>query len=76
LAGKKIDEAKAVFENNHRKFNGAWPTNGGLMRLYSAQGDIEKVLKYAKLALTQAPDEVNKRNLENLIKTLSDGKQI
>lgn len=76
LAAKKIDEAKVVFENNHKKFNGAWPTNGGLMRLYSAQGDIEKAIKYAKLALAQAPDDMNKRNLENLIKTLSEGKQI
>lgn len=76
LASKKLEEAKAIFENNHKKFNRAWPTNGGLMRVYSAMGDVEKALKYAKLALDQAPDNLNKENLKKFIKTLSEGKQI
>ncbi|MFN8355126.1 MAG: DUF2911 domain-containing protein [Spirosomataceae bacterium] len=76
LAQKKITEALAVFEKNHKKFNGVWPTNAGLMRAYSAQGDYKKALEYAKLALPQAPDEVNRKFLETAIKTLQDGKPV
>jgi len=34
------------------------------------------VLKYAKLALAQAPDEVNKKNLEDSIKKLEQNKDV
>lgn len=76
LAQKKTKEAMAVFEKNHKKYKGTWPTNVGMMRGYSAMGDLKKALQYAKLALAQAPDKLNKDNLEQLIKTLESGKPL
>lgn len=76
LSQKKTDEAFVVFEKNHQKNNGAWPTNVGMMRAYSAKGNYKKALEFAKLALPQAPDEVNKKSLEEAVKKLSEGKPL
>ena len=76
LAEKKPAEAMAVFQKNFDKNGDKWPTHVGLMRGYSANGDLKKALEHAKIALGQAPDDVNKKNLEDLVKTLSEGKGI
>ncbi len=76
LSEKKLTEAMAVFQKNYEKNKGAWPTNGGLMRMYSALGDYKKALQYANAALAQAPDEPSKRFIEGAIKTLSEGKPL
>jgi Protein of unknown function (DUF2911) len=76
IGEKKSKEALAVFEQNFKQNNGAWPTNVGLARGYSAVGDLKKALEHAKLALAQAPDTTNKTSLEGMIKTLSEGKAI
>jgi hypothetical protein len=46
------------------------------MRGYSANGEYANALKYAKVALPQAPDAANKSAIENFIKVLSEGKDI
>jgi hypothetical protein len=61
LRDKKLPEVLAVFQKNYDKNKGAWPTNAGLMRVYSAMGDYKNALEYAKAALAQAPDEQNKK---------------
>lgn len=76
ISQKKYQEAFAIFKKNYDKHDGAWPTHVGLMRGYSALGDIPNALKHARLALPQAPDELNKRSLEGMIKTLEEGKAI
>lgn len=76
LSQKKTAEAMDVFQKNYTKFKGAWPTNAGLMRGYSATGDLKKALEHAKLALAQAPDEQNRKALEQTVKTLSEGKPL
>jgi tetratricopeptide (TPR) repeat protein len=76
LNEKKLPEALAVFQKNYDKNKGAWPTNGGLMRVYSAMGDYKKALEYAKVAYAQAPDDQNKKFLEGAIKTLGEGKAL
>jgi tetratricopeptide (TPR) repeat protein len=76
LAEKRTSEAMAVFEQNFKKHKGAWPTHVGMMRGYSATGDLKKALEHARLALAQAPDEGNKRALEQAVKTLSEGKPL
>ena len=76
LARKKNKEAMAVFQKNHQKYQGAWPTNAGLMRGYSAMGDLKSAIKYAKLALEQAPDAVNKDFLTRMIAQLEQGKPL
>ncbi len=76
LNEKRVKEAMAIFEKNYKKNNGVWPTNGGLMRGYSAMGDLKKALVYAKLALVQAPNEETKKLLEQAVKTLESGKPL
>lgn len=76
LGEKKLPEALAIFQKNYDKHKGAWPTNAGMMRIYSAMGDYKKALQYAKAALPQASDEQNKKFLEGAIKTLSEGKPL
>ncbi len=76
LNEKRVKEAMAIFEKNYKKNNGVWPTNGGLMRGYSAMGDMKKALEYAKLALAQAPNEETKKLLEQAVKTLESGKPL
>lgn len=76
IGQKKYQEAFAAFKKNYDKHNGAWPTHVGLARGYSALGDIPNALKHARLALPQAPDELNKRSLEGMIKTLEEGKAL
>lgn len=76
LSENKLTEAMAVFQKNYDKNKGAWPTNAGMMRIYSAMGDYQKALQYAKAALPQSPDEQTKKFLETAIKTLSEGKPL
>lgn len=76
LNQNKIDEAMAVFEANYKKNKGAWPTNVGMMRGYSAKGDFAKAIEYAKVAVTQAPDDLNREALKAAIKMLESGKAL
>jgi hypothetical protein len=76
LAKGKTDDAMKVFQLNAKRNPGVWPTNGGLARGYSAAGNYAEALKYAKLALAQAPDEGNRKNLEGMIKKLEAGQDI
>jgi len=76
LSEKKLTEAMAVFQKNYDKNKGGWPTNAGMMRIYSAMGDYKKALQYAKAALVQSPDEQTKKFLEGAIKTLGEGKAL
>jgi hypothetical protein len=46
------------------------------MRGYSASGNLPKALEHAKLALAQAPDDINRKNLEKAVKTLEEGKAL
>ncbi|MDX2134328.1 MAG: DUF2911 domain-containing protein [Saprospiraceae bacterium] len=76
IEDKKYNEALSIFQANYGKHNGAWPTHVGLARGYSATGDLKKALEHARLALAQAPDDLNRKNLESMIETLSAGKPI
>jgi len=75
MAGKK-DEALRVFELNAKKHPNEWPVNVGLARGYSSVGRYKDALKYAKLALAQAPDPQTKTFLEEGIKKLEAGKDL
>jgi len=74
-AGKK-EEALKVFELNAKRNPGVWPVNFGLARGYSVVGRYPEALKYAKLALPQAPDEANRKNIEAAIKKLEAGQDM
>jgi tetratricopeptide (TPR) repeat protein len=68
------EEAMRVWEMNAKRFPNQWPVNVGLARGYSAMGKYKDALKYAKLALAQAPDEQNKKSIEEGIRKLEAGK--
>jgi tetratricopeptide (TPR) repeat protein len=76
LAQKKVSDAMAIFEKNYKKNEGKWPTTAGMMRGLSAMGNFTEALKYAKMALTQAPDELSKKTIEDAIKKLESGKAL
>jgi tetratricopeptide (TPR) repeat protein len=76
LNEKKFPEAFEVFQENFKKNKGVWPTNAGMMRIYSAMGNYKKALEHAKAALLQAPDEPTKKFLETAINTLEQGKPL
>jgi hypothetical protein len=76
LAQKKTQEAFQVFKLNYDKNPNVFTTNVGMMRGYSATGNYKKALEFAQKALPQAPDKLNKDNLERLIKTLQEGKDV
>ena len=70
--GRKA-EALKVFQTNAKKFPGQWPVNVGLARGYAATGDTKKALEHARLALAQAPDEINKKALKAMVEQLEKG---
>lgn len=76
LQQKKADEAIKVFQLNAKRFPNEWPTELGLARGYSAKGDYKTALQHAQLAMKQAPDDNNRKNVQKLIETLQQGKDI
>jgi hypothetical protein len=76
LAAKKNSEALAVFKYNAERNGDAWPTNVGLARGYAAMGDNKQALEHAQKAVAQAPDPLNKKSLEDMVKDLEQGKPI
>jgi len=69
-------EALAVFQDAAKRFPGAWPTDVGLARSYSALGEFDKALQHARAALAIAPDEPNRKNLERMIEKLERGEDV
>jgi len=76
LATKRTKEALEVFQMNAKKHPNEFTTTMGLVRGYSGVGDYTKALKFAKAALPKAPDANNKANLERMITTLQEGKDV
>lgn len=76
IADKNPAKALEVFQLNFKKHGDAWPVHAGLMRGYSANGDLKKALEHAQIAVKQAPDDMNRKNLEGYVKTLSEGKAL
>lgn len=76
LRNKKPAEALEAFKLNAQRNPNVFTTNMGLMRGYSANGDYKNALKYAKAALPQASDKVNKDAIEKYIPMLEAGKDI
>ena len=66
--------AIAVFKLNAEVNGEGWPMSVGLARAYSAEGNFKEALRYAKMALEQAPDPNNRSNLETIIGILEEGK--
>src|SRR5688572_2660914 len=73
---KKNKEALEIFKGNFQKHPNQFTTLMGLTRGYSASGDYKNALKYAKLALPLAPDDLNKNNVTAMIEKLKEGKDV
>ncbi len=73
---KKSQQAFEVFKMNYDKNPNIFVTNMGMARGYSALGNFTEALKYAIAAQPQAPDPVNKTNVEKIIESLKAGKDI
>jgi hypothetical protein len=76
LADKKLDEALRIFQLNARRHPDAWPVHLGLARGYAANGKPQEALAEAKLALTQAPNDAARNNVNDLIQKLEAGQKI
>lgn len=57
---KKQDEAFAIYREAVKKYPDHWLTHAGMARIYSAQGDFDKAVKEANLALAGSPDNAKK----------------
>lgn len=76
LTGKRPKDAMEAFKLNYDKHPNEFTTNMGMARGLSATGDYKKALDYLKKAQAQAPDALNKGNIEKLIPMLEAGKDI
>ena len=76
LAAGKKDTAVKVWQANAKKYGTVWPTNVSLARAYSATGEYQKALEYARAALAQAPDEANKKSLQAAVEKLEKNQDI
>ncbi|WP_425393084.1 hypothetical protein [Ekhidna sp.] len=78
IGAGKPDRALEVFKYNHKKNDGAWPTNYGLARGYSAVGNYKQALKYMELAKANVPagDTVNPPIIDQNIEKLKNGEDI
>jgi hypothetical protein len=76
LAEKKNPEALEVFRLNQERNGDAWPVHVGLARAYAANGDPKQALEHARKALSQAPDPVNRKSLEDMVAALEAGRPI
>ena len=65
-----------MWELNAKKHPNEWPVNVGLARGYSANGRYKDALKYAKLAIAQAPDDQNRNVLKTGIEKLEQGRDM
>jgi hypothetical protein len=76
LGMNQVDEAFKVFKSNYDKHPNEYTTNVGMGRAYSAKGDYKKALTFMEAALSQAPDEGSKNNMQAMITKLKDGKNV
>lgn len=76
LAQGKKEDAMAVWQLNAKRHPNEWPVNVGLARGNSALGRYAEALKYAKLAVAEAPDEMNRTALAEGIRKLESGKDM
>ncbi len=72
----QMDAANAVFRKNHQKNPGQWPVDFGMARVYSQEGNFDKALEHARIALERAPAGAQRQNLETQIDRLEKGENI
>jgi tetratricopeptide (TPR) repeat protein len=73
---KKTKMALEVFEFNYKRNPDNFITLVGMARGLSANGDHAKALEYASKALPLAPNEANKKIIQEMIDKLKESKDI
>lgn len=76
IAQGQKEKALKVFKLNYERFDKAWPTEVGMARGLSAVGNYAEAAKHAKVALEQAPDDLNRNFLQQAIEKLEKGEDI
>lgn len=79
IAADKKDKALEIFQYNVKTNKGAWPTNYGLARGYSAVGNYKQALKYLQLAKGNIPANAAAQNgpvIDANIEKLKKGEDI
>ena len=71
-----MDAANTVFRKNYEKNPGQWPVDFGMARAYAQEGEFEKALEHARIALERAPAGPQRQNLETQIERLEKGENI
>ncbi len=72
----KMEAANMIFRKNYEMNPGQWPVDFGMARVYSQEGDFDKALEHARIALERAPAGAQKQNLETQIERLEKGENI
>ena len=73
---KKYAEALAIFSAASEKWPGQWPLDVGFLRAYAGLGEKNKAITAGKKALWVAPDEPNRKNIENMLKKVEAGEPL
>jgi hypothetical protein len=77
MIGKgEAQEALRIFQDAAKRMPRQWPLDLGIARAESALGHYPTALKYARTALTVAPDDPNRENVKRLIAKLEKGEDM
>lgn len=76
ITQKRTDKAMEIFIASQKRYGNVFGVNNGLMSGYSAKGDFKNAIKYAEKALAQATSDAAKKQLEDNIAKLKEGKNI
>ncbi len=72
----QMENANLIFRRNYEMNPGEWPVDFGMARVYSQEGNFEKALEHARIALSRAPAGPQMQNLETQISRLENGENI
>jgi hypothetical protein len=76
IGQKRADKALEVFTASQKRYGDIFGVNTGLAVGYSARGDFKNAIKYMEKAITQAPNDAVKKQLEGQLTKLKEGKDI
>ncbi len=76
ITQKRIEKALEVMDASKKRYGDIYTVNIGLMQVYSAKADYKTALKHAEKAMTQAPNDAAKKQMEANILKLKEGKDI
>jgi tetratricopeptide (TPR) repeat protein len=76
ITQKRADKALEVLNASKKRYGDIYIVNLGLMMTYSAKADYKNAIKFADKAMAQATNDAAKKQLEENIIKLKEGKDI